>query len=244
MFTLTFTAGVFYWFWVSEKHIYWFIAICCLSVWHAACDTWHSFTSHRDVARRCDPSRCCKSIWCAQTHCPVPMGTSPRCRISARPAAFCTAMCHVTERGCVYYYLCICAFDTELLKPLPGPSPTCIMSVGKLCGTAYAHMASALANPVFGHYCCLATSELGYYGCKITTDGDLYTTVGAVPWYGWGWVGVVVGVGEWGYWGLGSWCWGLGAWAWELGGWSWGWECLWHYSTWMISTCDPGGQFE
>ena len=33
-------------FGVSERHIYWFVAICCLSVWHA--DTSSSFTSYWD----------------------------------------------------------------------------------------------------------------------------------------------------------------------------------------------------
>ena len=54
-------------FGVSEKHIYWFITICGLSVRYATLGTWCLFTSHWGVARTCDSSRCCKSIWCAQT---------------------------------------------------------------------------------------------------------------------------------------------------------------------------------
>ena len=89
-------------FGVSDKHIYWCIAICCLSLWHAAFDTWCSFTSHWDVERRCDQSRCCKSIWCLQTHCPVPVDTLPKLGISVRQAVFWAATRVVTEAGCAH----------------------------------------------------------------------------------------------------------------------------------------------
>ena len=65
---------------------------------------------------------------------------------------------------------CICAIATKLPKPLPRLSPDCVISVGELWGAAYVHTASALTDPVFGHYCCLATVNYGYNGRKTTRD--------------------------------------------------------------------------
>ena len=82
---------------VSEKNICWFIAICFLFVWCAACAAWCSFTSHWDVTRICNPGR-----WCTQEHCPVPMDTLSRGRYGARPTAFRMATCNVTVKSCLF----------------------------------------------------------------------------------------------------------------------------------------------
>ena len=96
VFTLTFIAEEFCWFWGVRKK-YRFIAICCLSVWRAAFTAWWAFKIHWGVVRRCDPSWCCKSIWCAQTHCLVPVDTLPRHEIDTQSAAFWAATC-VSQR--------------------------------------------------------------------------------------------------------------------------------------------------
>ena len=93
---------------------------------------------------------------------------------SAWPTAFWTAACVVTEED-VYIRPCIWAIATKLPKALPGASLDCIVLVGELCRTAYVHTTSALAHPVFGHYCCLATIEHGYNGRKTTRDWDVFS---------------------------------------------------------------------
>ena len=102
VFNLTFIAEVFYWFWGVKKTNLLIYRHLLLFVWYAAFDTWCPFMSQWDIAMSYDPSRCCKSIWCAQTHCLVPVDTWPRNRISAQLAAFWMATWDVTEAGCVH----------------------------------------------------------------------------------------------------------------------------------------------
>ena len=119
---------------VRKKHINWFIAICCLSMWH--------------LMLIYEPLGCCKELW------PKPM-----LQIDLVCTDTLSAPCgHATETrdttgrvldGYVWRHRCrmcisescICAIATKLPMPLPGSCPDCVVSVGKLCGTATVHMA-------------------------------------------------------------------------------------------------------
>ena len=60
---------------ISEKRIYWFVAICLSFAWSV---TWCSFTGLWDVVRMCDPDSRCRLIWYTQKYWSVRMDKLPR----------------------------------------------------------------------------------------------------------------------------------------------------------------------
>ena len=130
-------------------------------------------SDHWDVARRCDPGWCCKSIWCAQAHCSVPVDTLLRHRISSRPAAFWTASCDVTGAGCLHQ-------GRAFAQSLPNYQSHCPYHprTASYQWENCAEPPMCIRHPPSQTLCSAiiaATIVHGYNGRKTTRDGDLYS---------------------------------------------------------------------